>query len=425
MTSQTRLKYHAARAWQKELPLEHRIFLIALITKRKLNGAERSNDRLTYPNFNESTMRLESRLHLPEQSQHKQLTLLCIGSLPPPLGGVTVLFQQLCRDLSDRRDVICRVQSLPLGPKTALNRITRMTQTIAGSIWKLPGTDMITLHVPTALVPWLGLVMLMISRLTRKGLVIRKFAGTDYNALDRISARLARFVVRHADLYLAESKALVAIAKRDNARLVEWFPNNRPLDRSNVPVVHNRSCCRFIFVGHVKPTKGVVELIEAARMLPECCSVDIYGPFHDGLTESVFHDQPRVRYCGIVQPEEVVATMERYDALVLPTYHDGEGYPGVIHEAYLAGRPVIVSRWGCLSELVDETSGIFVEPRNSLSLAEAMIRLNMSTELFRSLQEGAQAKARFFDSRAWAERFVEFCLAARYARDQGGDRPRQ
>ncbi len=287
------------------------------------------------------------------RSDGEPVTVLCVGSLPPPLGGVTVLFQQLCRDLADRDDVHCRVQPLPLGSTSLPSRLARMARTVAGSISQLKGTDVVSLHVPTPLMPWLGLVMLFVARLARKPFVLRKFGGTDYNTLGRLGAPLSRYLVRRADLYLAEAQALVAIGERDRARAAAWFPNNRPLDRSATPVVHTRPCRRFVFVGHVKPTKGVGELVEAAARLPKDCSVDVYGPFHEGLTEAIFANRPRVRYRGVIQSDDVVPTLARYDALVLATYHGGEGYPGVIHEAYLAGRTVIVSRWGFLPEIVD------------------------------------------------------------------------
>ena len=356
---------------------------------------------------------------MPTDVDRPPVTVLCIGSLPPPLGGVTVLFQQLCRDLADRGDVLCRVQPLPLGSTSLVGRLTRMARTVAGSLGKLRGIDVVSLHVPTPLMPWLGIVMLAVARISGKRFVVRKFGGTDYNVLGRVGARLSRYLVRHSDLYLAEAKALVAIGERDRARAAAWFPNNRPLDRSQAPVVHDRPCRRFVFVGHVKPTKGVGELIEAAAGLPDDCSVDVYGPFHDGLTEATFANRPKIRYRGVIQPDEVVPTLARYDALVLATYHGGEGYPGVIHEAYLAGRPVIVSRWGFLPEIVDDGSGLFVTPRDADSLATAMIRLHESVDLYRSLQAGAREKAELFDSRAWAGHFVRMCAALRDGRPVG------
>jgi glycosyltransferase involved in cell wall biosynthesis len=104
-----------------------------------------------------------------------------------------------------------------------------------------------------------------------------------------------------------------------------------------------------------------------------------------------------------------VSTMAQYDALLLPTYHEGEGYPGVVLEAFRAGLPVICTRWQALPEIVDDTCGILVEPRSAEELRDAMERLIRNPALFKSLREGATRRRDLFSSETWAERFVEYC----------------
>jgi glycosyltransferase involved in cell wall biosynthesis len=56
--------------------------------------------------------------------------------------------------------------------------------------------------------------------------------------------------------------------------------------------------------------------------------------------------------------------------LALPSYR--EGYPNVVIEALSCGRPVIATDVGGIPELVDESSGILVAPRDSRALANAI-----------------------------------------------------
>jgi len=154
---------------------------------------------------------------------------------------------------------------------------------------------------------------------------------------------------------------------------------------------------------------GYLELAEAAEALELDAPVDIYGPFYDGISENTFNQFHNVRYRGILNPLEVNNALLGYDALLLPTYHDGEGYPGVILEAYCAGLPVICSRWKFLPEIVDETSGLLITPRDVSSLQSAMLMLQNDDALYNNLRAGAIVKAEKFSTDIWARKFVDMC----------------
>jgi glycosyltransferase involved in cell wall biosynthesis len=159
----------------------------------------------------------------------------------------------------------------------------------------------------------------------------------------------------------------------------------------------------------VKPTKGIAEIVEASRiLLPRRFAVDVYGAFQDGITQSWFADSP-VKYCGPIGNEEVIKTLMRYDVLLLPTYYEGEGYPGAILEAYCAGLPVISTRWGGIPEIVSAETGILIEPRDPVDLAKAMQTLIDSDHLLTTLRDGARSKAMEFDSGRWTQRFIDLC----------------
>jgi len=170
------------------------------------------------------------------------------------------------------------------------------------------------------------------------------------------------------------------------------------------------SCRRFVFLSLVRPTKGIHELIAAGERLGKEIIIDVYGPFFDGLTEEVFKGLQRVRYRGVVAPGKAISVLRDYDALVLPTYWQGEGYPGIVIEAFAAGIPVVTTRWKCIPEIVDDSCGILVEPRNPDALHDALKTLARDDRLYARLCEGARCKRKLFDSRIWTDRFVEYCM---------------
>jgi glycosyltransferase involved in cell wall biosynthesis len=251
----------------------------------------------------------------------------------------------------------------------------------------------------------------MIARLFGMPLIVRTFGGGGLGSdAGNSQANTILRALRKADLYLGQTRKQVEDARAGGIARVEWFPTNRPIPRiTEAPVDSGNTCRRFVFMSHVKGTKGILELIAAGERFGEDVAIDVYGPFRQGMTKEAFGGCRRVRYCGVVDPDRVIETLREYDALLLPTYHPGEGYPGIVIEAYAAGLPVICSRWRHLPEIVDDSSGLLIEPRSADALYDAMKHLTENTAYYRRLRQGVLEKREEFDTANWTDRFVQFC----------------
>ncbi len=82
--------------------------------------------------------------------------------------------------------------------------------------------------------------------------------------------------------------------------------------------------------------------------------------------------------------------MDKADVLVFPTLSDGFGL--VQLEAMESGLPVI-STACCGNVVQDGVNGLVVKPSDSLSLLEALLKLQGDRELYRRLFEGALIRA--------------------------------
>jgi glycosyltransferase involved in cell wall biosynthesis len=253
-----------------------------------------------------------------------------------------------------------------------------------------------------------------------KPLIIRKFAGDDPRAtLGVLGYKVAELALRKAELYLAETQALVSVAKTRGIRHVEWYPNSRPVPET-FPLESSsmRRCVSYVFIGRVCLEKGMRVLADAAKYLPVGVTVDVYGPWHDDLERNVFDRCPNITYRGELRPEEIIPTMRKYDASLLPTYYPGEGYPGAILESYFAGLPVIATKWQAIPEIVDDTVGILVKPKDPDDLARAITLLTQDVALFGQLRANTKDKAEFFSAGYWGRHFINLCksLAGRCER---------
>ena len=341
----------------------------------------------------------------------KRMNILLIGTLPPPIGGVSVSFGVLVDQLIQRKDIDVEVLDLGILRKYGRIDVKKVPNFLKEMILKIKKVDVVTIYVASTAITTIGLMTMLLSRLNSKSFVLRKAAGYDYCQLGFIRGRIAHYVVKKSDLFLAETKNLVQLAQKRGIDHVKWYPTSRVMwEGSGGFELKDESCFKFVFVGQIRPYKGVLEIIEAAKRFKEGVIVDFYGPFYDGIDESLFLELHNIKYCGVLKPDNVIETLKKYDALLLPTKAKTEGYPGVIFEGYAAGLPIITTQCGGIPEIVDETSGIFVEPGDVDSLYHTMSVFLTDKILYESLRCGVVNKRKEFDSEVWADNFVDYCM---------------
>lgn len=345
--------------------------------------------------------------------------VLLIGPQPPPVGGITVLFADLAKRLRTRDDVDAPVVGTGGVRGRGVAGFARLVRLARDILSGASSADVVTLHAATTGLPFMGPLVVGACRRARRPLVVRKFGGTEYGDLGAVPSALIRWTLRRADLVLVETKRLEVLTRDLGIDRVRWYPNSRPMpalppdsDRGG------RGCKRFVYVGHVRTDKGIRELVEAASRLHGKVVVDVYGTLGYDLTADAFSGEAAVNYHGRVDPADVVGLLSRYDALVLPTYHEGEGCPGVVLEAYAAGLPVIATRWGGIPEVVDDRTGVLIEPRSADALARAMEELSNDPERYARLREGVRRRREEFSSERWTDTFVDYCREI--ARRAGG-----
>ena len=145
-----------------------------------------------------------------------------------------------------------------------------------------------------------------------------------------------------------------------------------------------------LFVGHVGPGKGVVDLLHAASVLRSRgvdIRVTIVGPAQfEGDWEKVCEARTRLgldQYIEMTGPLEGDALYEKFKAasyLLLPSHF--EGLPIVLFEAGLFGLPVITTPVGAIKDLIaHDKNGLLVSPGNVAEIADAIERLQRDSIL--------------------------------------------
>ena len=345
--------------------------------------------------------------------------ILVIGTFPPPTGESTVLLKLLLDDLARRHDVEVTAINTGGSGNNVFSMLWRLLRSISQSLQRIRSTDVVTLHLNR---PTSAFIFLLLSRFFRKPVILRFFGGADYRTTGGATNRRSlEWAIRQADLTLFETKRLVAMAKEDGARRVEWYSNSRHMPPAIDTTIPRRTQCKhFVFLGHVNAYKGVREIIAIDNSIPNDAHIDLYGPLQNGFRREAFLGLQRVTYCGEISPEKVMVTLSGYDALLLPTYYSGEGYPGVILEAFAVGIPIITTAWLSIPEIADDSCAILIPPKSRQALAEAIERLYFDKALYTRLCAGSAAKRAAFSAQHWTDVFVEHCRGL-LAQKKGAD----
>ena len=214
-----------------------------------------------------------------------------------------------------------------------------------------------------------------------------------YRQLDAIYVQSEKIVKGLNDLGITNS------IKVDNSKRIDYYP---PIHQKNSDVK------RFVFFSRVHPEKGCQEIMNCAKRLNDLgygnrFIVDFYGAidkdYKDFLTK--VSSVSNVAYKGFldVTKNDGYDTLSSYDVMLFPTYWMGEGFPGVVIDAYIAGLPIIASDWNCNEEVVDDKTGIIIPHHDEEALFVAMKKVLDNQCDLDVMSMECQKRARQYDNR--------------------------
>lgn len=166
----------------------------------------------------------------------------------------------------------------------------------------------------------------------------------------------------------------------------------------------------IVFVGRIDVLKGAAELAEAFATLqdPQTNLVLLgEGPASD-LVQACGERHgcaDRIRILPPCSSSTVARWMAAADVVTLPSY--AEGCPNVVVEALNCGRPVVATQVGGIPELINESNGVLVPPRDAAALAAGL-----NQALSRPWNDGAIAAA---SARGWEQVAQETYQACEWA----------
>jgi glycosyltransferase involved in cell wall biosynthesis len=157
------------------------------------------------------------------------------------------------------------------------------------------------------------------------------------------------------------------------------------------PGVASEDRSGVLFVGRLSSEKGVGVLLEAASTVAGVVRIIGDGPLAPLVEDSAVAGN--VARLGRLPRSSVLDELRRSNALVLPSVWF-EGLPLVLLEAFAVGTPVIASRIGSLTELIEDgATGLLAEPNNPEDLARRISWAIANPNKMREM--GANARDRY------------------------------
>ena len=165
-----------------------------------------------------------------------------------------------------------------------------------------------------------------------------------------------------------------------------------------------------LFVGRLAEKKGVSYLLEAMRNVDAVLIVIGTGPLEDELKKQAEELGSKVRFLGSKSHNELKEIYASSDVFVMPSITakngDREGLGLVILEAMASGLPVVASRSGGITQLVQEgENGLLCDEKAVAQLSDAINRILTDKALRNRIIAGAAKTVSEYDYTSQAEKY--------------------
>ncbi len=308
---------------------------------------------------------------------------ILIGPLPPPLGGDTRHFLMM-KDLITRNSIRAPLlvnTSRDYEPNNKflnlyiilkiLNTIFRYRSDIKKVFFMASDRGILLTIFPLAL----------ICLFLKKKLYIRICGGSLVITLEKLNYFIKKFFYLILDKFVnkifVQTKEVFNYLSEINVNSKIYRIGSYPINSINLEKIYEYKKInnfRFLYAGHLNEDKGVGLLLEVMASLKEYnIQCDFAGRESD-FNSSDINKIKGCNYLGVFNYFDMVNLIAKYNFLILPTWHIGEGEPGVIIESMEACTPVIASDFGGINDLVDQNIGFLIKPKSFFELRECILK---------------------------------------------------
>lgn len=347
-------------------------------------------------------------------------------------------------DQNDEFSIVANLFATNKLPKVKISSTTKnynykLIRFLPGKVWNqlikrrvLPPVNVLLKDTPDVMVNF-DFVRLPVSKKVKTLTVIHDLAFLHYPEFvqSRNLARLKKFV----PLAIKKSDRIVAVSEFTKSDIVKSYN----VDPQKIDVVSNAVNHKVffpqklkpsvqkkynlpndytLFIGNIEPRKNILGIIEAFGKLPTQLQakhplvlVGGKGWNDEGISEALNNSSAKehIVRVGYVDDDDLAQVYAGAQIFVFPSFYEGFGLP--VLEAMASGTPVITSKVSSLPE-VGGDAVLYVDPKKSTTIAEAMKKLLQNSELQKTLIKKGIAHSKQF---SWEQSAGQMLHAIRNA----------
>ncbi|MCH5237667.1 MAG: glycosyltransferase [Muribaculaceae bacterium] len=296
----------------------------------------------------------------------KTIFIGSLGGGKTPNDGVSVKnfhiitkLQKYCKNLK-----VIDSQNWKKSPSILFNILTTiLLNPKAKYILSLNNTSAYRLiNLITRIVPKAGVIYWVIGGTLGKWILEGKVKASPYKKLKEI---------------LVEGKQMKVELRRAGFENVSVMPNFKSIPKIDISSCkHRDGKLKLVFLSRVTPDKGSDLILEAASILnqqgyKDKYSIDFYGPIKEDYKPHFIEEinkSNNLKYHGFIDLRDLdnYKKLSKYDAMLFPTYWHGEGFPGIIIDAYVCGLPILASDWNMNKDfIINGETGVIFKPKSA------------------------------------------------------------
>jgi glycosyltransferase involved in cell wall biosynthesis len=215
-----------------------------------------------------------------------------------------------------------------------------------------------------------------------------------------------------------DDRACQHVSVIPHGHFIQAYTNNIGCDAARAILGLRCSDFVFLFLGQIRPYKGVFDMVEAfAGISTSNARLVIAGkPLDEAIRENLeraIRRDPRIVFVpGHIQDDDVQVYMNACDVVVLPYKRIFTSGAAILAMSF--GKPCIAPRTGCVVDALSENGAVFFDPCCDKDLKRALIETMTCGDKLAAMGRENLERARTLDWRAIAHATVatyERCLA--------------
>ncbi len=319
---------------------------------------------------------------------------ILLAPLPPPAGGIASWAKRMqVAELKNGWNVTVVDEKVIGGREifgeNAGKRSLWVEAKRCFNIWKnlwigLNDADVKIVHsnIPAGLTGMLReIICALITKVRRKKFIIHYRCTVPNMVKSKIQTFVFKILTNLSDAVIALNTASEEFTNKHSKTKVVLIPNFVSFDEMQKEE-KGLNADEFVvsYVGGVIPEKGCMDIIEAAKLLPDV-KFSLAGAIGKDVMEIKAEVSDNVQFLGEQDKQGVQNVLMTSDVFVFASYFHGEGFSNALAEAMAAGLPCVVTDWAANADMIGKDGGIVVRINDPKGIADAVQTLKDNEEL--------------------------------------------